>query len=148
MNWQEFIALLVLTMAMSFTPGPNSPLAIALASNGGLPQAMRFIVAVSAGWSRLLALSIAGLGTLVAEVPAVRGAIKGLGSGYLLWLGWALSYSSALSSADSGRLAAWRGVAWRQSFSTARPGCWRSRWWPGGLPDGLMRCSAWPSSCR
>ena len=41
MNWQEFTALLVLATAMSFSPGPNTTLSIALAANGGLPRAMR-----------------------------------------------------------------------------------------------------------
>ena len=53
MNWQEFTALLVLATAMSFSPGPNTTLSTALAANGGLPRAMRFVVAVPVGWTLL-----------------------------------------------------------------------------------------------
>ena len=50
---------------MSFSPGPNTTLSTALAANGGLPRAMRFVWAVPVGWSLLLGLCAAGLGALV-----------------------------------------------------------------------------------
>ena len=142
MNWQEFTALLMLATALSFTPGPNTTLSTALAANGGLPHAMRFIVAVPAGWGLLLALSFAGLGTLVAEVPVLRGAIKGLGIGYLLWLAWVLSRSSALGRADNGRLAVGFGQGVALQFLNIK--AWMLALtlvagWVAGRPDALNR---------
>ena len=109
----EFTALLVLATAMSFTPGPNTTLSTALAANRGLPAAMRFVVAVPVGWSALLLLCAAGLGSLVVAVPALRWAIKALGIGYLLWLAFKLAQSAQLSEADASRLSVgfWQGVA-------------------------------------
>jgi threonine/homoserine/homoserine lactone efflux protein len=104
MNWQEFTALLVLATAMSFSPGPNTTLSTTLAANGGLPRAMRFIVAVPVGWTLLLALCAAGIGALVAAAPALRIAIKALGIGYLLWLAFKLSHSATLARADDAQL--------------------------------------------
>ena len=100
MNWQEFTALLVLATAMSFSPGPNTTLSTALAANGGLSRAMRFVVAVPVGWTLLLALCAAGIGALVVAMPSLRLAIKALGIGYLLWLAWKLSGSATLGRAD------------------------------------------------
>ena len=94
MNWQEFTALLVLATAMSFSPGPNTTLSTALAANGGLPRAMRFVWAVPVGWSLLLALCAAGIGALVVAAPSLRWVIKAFGIAYLLWLAWKLSASS------------------------------------------------------
>ena len=79
MTWQEFMALLVLATAMSFSPGPNTTLSTALAANGGLPRAMRFVLAVPIGWTVLLALCTAGIGALVVAAPALRWVIKALG---------------------------------------------------------------------
>ena len=62
MNWQDFTAFLVLATAMSFSPGPNTTLSTALAANGGLRHAMRFVWAVPVGWSLLLLLCAAGVG--------------------------------------------------------------------------------------
>ena len=104
MNWQEFTALLVLATAMSFSPGPNTTLSTAIAANGGLRRALRFILAVPVGWSLLLALCAAGLGALVVAEPALRVAIKALGIAYLLWLAFKLSGSGTLGSADDGKL--------------------------------------------
>ena len=113
MNWQEFTALLVLATAMSFTPGPNTTLSTALAANGGLRAAMRFVVAVPVGWSLLLLLTAAGLGALIHAVPALRVGVKTLGIAYLLWLAFKLSRSAQLGRADSAplRVGFWQGVA-------------------------------------
>lgn len=96
MNWQDFTALLVLATAMSFSPGPNTTLSTALAAHGGMPRAMRFVLAVPVGWTLLLVLCAGGLGVLVMAAPALRVAIKAVGVAYLLWLAFKLSGSAAL----------------------------------------------------
>ena len=113
MNWQEFTALLVLATAMSFSPGPNTTLSTALAANGGLPRAMRFILAVPVGWTLLLALCAAGVGALMLAAPGLRMAVQALGIGYLLFLAWKLAGSGALASANGAPLKVgfWQGVA-------------------------------------
>ena len=105
MNWQEFTALLVLATAMSFSPGPNTTLSTALAANGGLRSAMRFVVAVPVGWSLLLLLTAAGLGALIHAAPVLRTVVKTLGIAYLLWLAFKLSRSGQLGRADAATMA-------------------------------------------
>lgn len=104
MNWQDFTALLVLATAMSFSPGPNTTLSTALAANGGLPRAMRFVLAVPVGWTLLLALCAGGLGALVLAAPALRVAIKAIGVAYLLWLAFKLAGSATLGRASDTQL--------------------------------------------
>ncbi len=104
MNLQEFTALLALATAMSFSPGPNTTLSTALAANGGLPRAMRFVIAVPVGWSLLLLLCAAGVGAAVVAAPSLRWAIKACGVAYLLWLAWKLSGSATLAQADGTRM--------------------------------------------
>lgn len=142
MTWQEFTALLVLATAMSFSPGPNTTLSTALAANGGLRHAMRFVWAVPVGWSLLLALCAAGVGALVVAVPALRGGIKALGVGYLLWLAWKLSGSATLGVAAGGTLQVgfMQGVvlqfvnikAWLLALTLVAG-------WVAGQPDALQR---------
>ncbi len=104
MNWQEFSALLVLATAMSFSPGPNTTLAAAMAANSGLGRTMRFVCGVPVGWTLLLALCAAGVGALVVAAPSLRGAIKAGGIAYLLWLAWKLWGSRQLGRADAAQL--------------------------------------------
>ena len=113
MNWQEFTALLVLSTAMSFTPGPNTTLSTALAASHGLRRAMPFVCAVPVGWSALLVVCTLGLGALVLAVPLLSWSIKLVGVAYLLWLAFKISRSRQLSQADAARLNVtfWQGAA-------------------------------------
>lgn len=112
MTASEFSALLLLATATSFTPGPNTTLSTALAANGGLRRALRFIVAVPVGWGLLFAACAAGLGSLVIAAPLLRGAILLAGTGYLLWLARRLWGSRSLAQVDHSRLKVgfWQGV--------------------------------------
>ena len=113
MTWQEFMALLVLATAMSFTPGPNTTLSTALAANGGLRRAMPFVCAVPLGWSALLLVCAWGVGALVLAVPLLAWAVKAVGVAYLLWLAGKLSQARQLSEASAAALSVgfWQGVA-------------------------------------
>jgi threonine/homoserine/homoserine lactone efflux protein len=113
MNWQEFTALLVLATAMSFTPGPNTTLATALAANHGLRRTMPFVCAVPVGWGVLLSLCALGLGALLLAVPLLGLAVKVIGVVYLLWLASKIARSRQLSEADAARMNVgfWQGTA-------------------------------------
>jgi threonine/homoserine/homoserine lactone efflux protein len=104
MQAAEFTALLVLSTATSFTPGPNTTLSTALAANLGLRRAMRFVVAVPVGWGLLFSLCAGGLGALVVAMPALRMAIQFAGIAYLLWLAFKLAGSRVLGQADASKL--------------------------------------------
>ncbi len=104
MTSTEFTALLLLTTAGSFTPGPNNTLSAALAANHGLRSALRFIVAVPVGWGLLFGLCAGGVGALVVALPGLRVGIQAFGTAYLLWLAWKLAGSGTLAQADAPRL--------------------------------------------
>ena len=101
---EELIALMVLSTASSFTPGPNTTLSTALAANHGFRSAMKFIVAVPVGWGLLLSLCLAGLGQLVLAMPALRWVIIAGGTSYLLWLAFRLWGTREMASASAARL--------------------------------------------
>ncbi|MDP3798214.1 MAG: LysE family translocator [Polaromonas sp.] len=113
MNWQEFMALLVLATAMSFSPGPNTTLSTALAANHGLKRALPFVCAVPVGWGALLSLCALGLGALLLAVPLLGWAIKVIGVAYLLWLASKIARSRQLGKADAARMNVtfWQGAA-------------------------------------
>ena len=112
MTAAEFTALLVLTTAASFTPGPNTTLSTALAANLGLRQALRFVVAVPIGWGLLFSLCAGGVGAMMVAMPPLRIAIQVIGVGYLLWLASKLARTRTLGQADAGQLNVtfWQGV--------------------------------------
>ena len=112
MTAAEFTALLMLTTASSFTPGPNTTLSTALAANLGLRRALRFVVAVPIGWGLLFSLCAGGVGAMVVAMPPLRIAIQVIGVGYLLWLASKLARTRTLGQVDAGQLSVtfWQGV--------------------------------------
>ena len=112
MTPEQWIALLALAGASSFTPGPNTTLSTALAANRGLAHAMPFIFAVPVGWGLLLGICASGLGGLIVARPLVRWLIQGLGFAYLLWLALQLLKTRSLLSTDAAplRVGFFRGV--------------------------------------
>lgn len=104
MSGAEFGALLLLFAAATFTPGPNTTLATALAANRGLRGTLHFVCAVPVGWTALLLLCGVGLGALVTALPALRWGIVLVGVGYMLWLAARLARSGTLGQAEARRL--------------------------------------------
>ena len=139
---EEMTALLILSTAASFTPGPNTTLSTALAANQGLRSAMRFILAVPVGWGLLLGLCMAGLGHLVLAIPALRWVITISGTLYLLWMAFRLWGTRELTSANEDRLTItfFQGVsvqflnikAWMLALSVVAG-------WVAGKEDALAR---------
>ncbi|MEZ7848366.1 MAG: LysE family translocator [Polaromonas sp.] len=113
MNSTEFIALLLLATAMSFTPGPNTALSSAMAANHGLRRAMPFVCAVPLGWGLLLTFSALGIGALLVALPWLAWAVKLTGAAYLVWLARRLAATEELSEADARELQIgfWQGAA-------------------------------------
>ncbi|RYF58216.1 MAG: LysE family translocator, partial [Comamonadaceae bacterium] len=112
MTGTEITALLLFCTAMSFSPGPNTTLSTALAANGGLRLALRFCLAVPAGWTLLMIASGLGLGALVLGLPPLRWAVKIAGVAYMLWLAWKLARAGELARVEESRLRVtfWQGV--------------------------------------
>jgi threonine/homoserine/homoserine lactone efflux protein len=112
MTAEEYATLLAFATAMSFSPGPNTMLATALAANFGMRRTWRFIVAVPAGWTLMMLACGLGLGALVFALPWLRGSVKVVGVLYLVWLAWKLAGTRALAPTATAGLAVgfWQGV--------------------------------------
>lgn len=142
-NSEEVSALLLLSTAASFTPGPNTTLSTALAANRGMKAALQFILAVPVGWGILLAICMAGVGNLVLAVPALRWVIVLSGTLYLLWMAQRLWRTRELNQVNTDRLniTFMQGVAvqflnikaWMLALSVVAG-------WVAGKPDTLVRC--------
>ena len=142
-NSEEVSALLLLSTAASFTPGPNTTLSTALAANRGMKATLQFILAVPVGWGILLAICMAGVGNLVLAVPALRWVIVLSGTLYLLWMAQRLWRTRELNQVNTDRLniTFMQGVAvqflnikaWMLALSVVAG-------WVAGKPDTLVRC--------
>jgi threonine/homoserine/homoserine lactone efflux protein len=71
-SFNEFIALIFFCAAMTFSPGPNTMLTTAIATNEGLRRTLPFACAVPFGWLMIMLACGFGIGALVAEIPSIR----------------------------------------------------------------------------
>jgi threonine/homoserine/homoserine lactone efflux protein len=84
------LPLALFAFVSSITPGPNN---IMLTSSGvifGFTRSIPHLLGVTFGFGVLLALSAAGIGSLIMVAPSIQVVLKTLGSGYLLYLAWQL----------------------------------------------------------
>ena len=104
MSSAELTTLLIFCTAMSFSPGPNTTLATALAANQGMKPALRFCFAVPTGWTLMMLGCGLGLGALVLGIPVLRWGVKLVGVTYMVWLAWKLANAGTMGQLDKSRL--------------------------------------------
>lgn len=144
MRTDEWIALLLLCTATSFTPGPNTTLSTALAANLGLRRALPFVLAVPLGWALLLAACALGLGPLIVRWPLLAGLLRAAGALYLLYLAVQLLRARSLGAARAQRLHI--GFAQGVALQAVNIKAWMlalavTSGWLVGRPDALLRAA-------
>jgi len=103
-NTNEFIALVIFCAVMTFSPGPNTMLTTAIATNEGFRRTIPFTLSVPIGWLLMMLSCGLGLGALVTEVPSLRLGIKLLGCIYLIWLALKLCQRKKLDDINTANL--------------------------------------------
>lgn len=91
-----FIGLLVFSSVSAFTPGPNNLLALASGANHGYRATVPHILGVCLGFSVMLALVGAGLGSLFKAIPAAYAVLKFAAFAYLVFLAWKIGSSAEI----------------------------------------------------
>jgi threonine/homoserine/homoserine lactone efflux protein len=81
-----FLALVLFSIAMAFTPGPNNIMLAASGVNFGFARTVPHMAGVTLGFLALLAACGAGLGLVFAAVPALQLVLKIAGAAYMLRL--------------------------------------------------------------
>ena len=86
MPFDIFLALVLFSTVMAFTPGPNNIMLAASGVNFGFARTVPHMAGVALGFFALLAACGAGLGLVFAAVPALQLVLKVAGAAYMLWL--------------------------------------------------------------
>ena len=105
MNEADFVALLVFTVPMCFSPGPNNLLCAAHGSQHGFRASIPMTLGMLVGWS---SLGVAvGIGTVfIEENQDMFQALTWVGATYIAYLGWkvAISDSTQKESQETERI--------------------------------------------
>lgn len=106
---------------MSITPGPNNVMLTAAGAKFGLRRTVPHILGVTCGFGVLVAASCAGLGILFTRWPQLQAALRWIGAGYLLFLGWQLLRARGAGAGGAGKpITFWEAAA----FQFLNPKAW------------------------
>jgi threonine/homoserine/homoserine lactone efflux protein len=97
---ESLLPLALFAFVSSITPGPNN---IMLTSSGirfGFVRSLPHMFGVVFGFSVILALCAAGIGSLIVAMPALHILLKTIGSTYLVYLAWQLRGMAFTQAAD------------------------------------------------
>jgi threonine/homoserine/homoserine lactone efflux protein len=87
MNLDTWLVYLLAATGLSLSPGPNGLLALTHGALHGPRQAWFTIAGGALGFVTIIALSIFGIGALLASSLVWLSVLKWLGGAYLMWLG-------------------------------------------------------------
>ncbi|MFN3352599.1 MAG: LysE family translocator [Brevundimonas sp.] len=104
-------SLVMFSVVMSFTPGPNNLMVTSSGLTHGVRRTVPLILGVMAGFCGLMLLSALGVGALLLADPRAAILLKLAGAAYMLWLAFKL-WTAAPSPDASAQppLTAWHGA--------------------------------------
>lgn len=99
MSLESFIALLMLAIAASWTPGPNNALLAASGVNFGLRRTLPHISGVWIGFPVMVFLVGSFLGEAFQQSAPLREILRWGGAALLMWVAWQIATTGGLPSA-------------------------------------------------
>ena len=93
----ELFLLIGISISMGFTPGPNNAVASYSAFNFGFRKTLPIILGVGFGYTTLVILLIVVLISIFQEYPLIQEIIRILGSIFLIYLAYKISFSNGKS---------------------------------------------------
>ena len=93
----ELFLLIGISISMGFTPGPNNAVASYSAFNFGFRKTLPIILGVGFGYTTLVILLIVVLISVFQEYPLIQEIIRILGSIFLIYLAYKISFSNGKS---------------------------------------------------
>jgi threonine/homoserine/homoserine lactone efflux protein len=102
MSFDTFVAVLVFSIVMGFTPGPNN---VMLASSGatyGIRRTWPHLLGVALGFPAMILVIGLGLASILLASAGLQLGMKIVSSLYLLWLAFQIARSSSVSGGAAG----------------------------------------------
>jgi threonine/homoserine/homoserine lactone efflux protein len=117
-------ALLALTgfsVVMYITPGPNNVMVAASAANHGIRATVPHMFGIAAGFSVMLTLVCAGIGTTLLSWPLLLPLFRWVGAAWLAVLAWQIATAPAPGEGGPRRVLGFFGAA---AFQWINPKAW------------------------
>jgi threonine/homoserine/homoserine lactone efflux protein len=118
---EALLGLAGYSFVAAVTPGPNNVVLWSIGLRFGYRAAIPYLLGIPIGVGLMVLGAAAGLGVLIATVPALGIGLKVVGSVYLLYLAWQVVRISAVEEAD---VASAPGFGQSLAFRFVNPKAW------------------------
>jgi threonine/homoserine/homoserine lactone efflux protein len=98
MSPETFTAVLLFSLVMGFTPGPNNVMLAASGARFGIARTLPHLTGVTIGFPVMVLLVGLGLASILLASPKLQLGMKIVSCAYLLWLAFQIARSAAASS--------------------------------------------------
>jgi threonine/homoserine/homoserine lactone efflux protein len=85
------LSLVGFAVTMYITPGPNNVMLAGSAANYGVRATLPHMLGINLGFSAMLVLVSAGLGSLLLSVPVLLPVMRWIGAVWMLYLAWKIA---------------------------------------------------------
>ncbi len=116
------LPLLLFSISMAITPGPNNVMVTASGVNFGYKKTLPHILGITFGFPLMVVLIGLGLGSVFKSFPVIHHILKYIGATYLLYLAWKIAtFSSFNNNGDRNKpFTFWQAVI----FQWVNPKAW------------------------
>jgi threonine/homoserine/homoserine lactone efflux protein len=115
------LSLLGFSVAMYITPGPNNVMVASSAANHGIRATLPHMLGIAFGFSLMLALVCAGLGSVLVSWPLLLPLFRWIGAAWLVWLAWQIASAPPPGEGGRRRVLGFFGAA---AFQWVNPKAW------------------------
>lgn len=102
MTYETFLALIALSVATLFTPGPNNAMLAASGANFGFRRTLPHMLGVSIGFPAMVLIVGLALGELFKASILLREGLRWGGAALLLWIAWKTAIASGPAEKSAG----------------------------------------------
>src|ERR1700744_2491289 len=121
MSAQTFTAVLLFSLVMAFTPGPNNMMLASSGASYGIRRTLPHMFGISAGFPVMMLLVGLGLASILLASPRLQLVMKIAAAAYLLWLALQIGLSKSAGGAASGKPMSFLAAA---AFQWINPKAW------------------------
>src|SRR6185295_7555485 len=105
------LSLVGFSIVMYITPGPNNVMVAASAANHGIRATVPHMFGIATGFSVMLTLVCAGLGSMLVSLPLLLPLFRWAGAAWLAFLAWKIATSPPPGEGGRGRVLGFFGAA-------------------------------------
>ncbi len=95
MSFELIVSLLLFSISMTITPGPNNVMVTASGVNFGYKKTLPHILGITFGFPIMIVLIGLGLGSVFKSFPVIHHILKYIGATYLLYLAYKIATFSS-----------------------------------------------------